>query len=306
VPNSGQIRVGTSGWSYKDWEGVFYPPEMKTRKQHALEYIAQCFDVVEINTSFYRHIRPEFAKLWVRRAEAVNPNFVFTAKLHHSFTHAASGSTSAASINPNDEDERLAREGLNALAATGKLHALLVQFPYSFKNTPLNREYIEILSRQFIEFPCVVEVRESGWNHPDTIEFFRQRNISFCNIDQPFIREELEPTEHVTSSVGYVRLHGRNAKEWYRGEERYNYLYNEIELIEWKERIERIAQKAEVTYVLTNNTNEAKATVNALQLKHMLIGQRVKAAETLLRHYPELKKIAVPLEPEDADLLPFT
>src|ERR1700729_2993191 len=84
VPN---IRIGTAGWSYKDWDGIFYPSGMQRRKQHALEFLAQCFDVVEINTSFYGHIKPELVKLWVRKV-AVNPKFVFTAKLHRSFTHS--------------------------------------------------------------------------------------------------------------------------------------------------------------------------------------------------------------------------
>ena len=60
-----QIRIGTAGWSYKDWEGTFYPAGIP-RKKHPLEYLAQCFDVVEINTSFYGHIKPEMAKLWAR------------------------------------------------------------------------------------------------------------------------------------------------------------------------------------------------------------------------------------------------
>ena len=143
---SPQIRVGTAGWSYKDWEGVFYPPGSARRKQHPLEFLAQCFDMVEVNTSFYGHIKPELAKLWARRAEAVNPKFVFTAKLHRSFTHsplAVMEPTSAATIRPSQQDESLAREGLDALASTGKLGALLIQFPVSFKNTALNREYLE-------------------------------------------------------------------------------------------------------------------------------------------------------------------
>jgi uncharacterized protein YecE (DUF72 family) len=304
-----QIRIGTAGWAYRDWEGVFYPPGMQRRKQHALEFLAQCFDVVEINTSFYGHIKPELAKLWVRKV-AVNPKFVFTAKLHRSFTHspiAVMEPTSAATIKPNDEDERLAREGLDALAATGKLGALLIQFPVSYKNTSLNREYLESLLRQFIEFPRVVEVRHESWNNPETISYFTERNVAFCNIDQPLIGRSLKATEHVTSPVGYVRLHGRNYDQWFeaeKGSDRYNYLYSEAELAGWKEKIVRIAHKAEVTYVIANNHFEAKAGVNALQLKHMLSGQRVKAPETLLRHYPELKSIADPL-PEDNDALPL-
>ena len=103
----GQIRIGTAGWSYEDWDGIFYPLGMKRRKQHPLEYLVQCFDVVEINTSFYGHIKPELARLWTRKTSAVNPRFVFTAKLHRSFTHSpltVTGPTSAASIKPDDAD----------------------------------------------------------------------------------------------------------------------------------------------------------------------------------------------------------
>ena len=307
---SRQIRVGTAGLSYKDWEGIFYPPGMQRRKQHPLEILARCFDMVEINTSFYGHIKPELARLWAKRAAEANRDFVFTAKLHRSFTHspiAVMEPTSAATIKPTDEDERLAREGLDALAATGKFGALLIQFPVSFKNTSLNREYLENLLRQFIEYPRVVEVRHASWDNPETIRDFEQKNVSFCNIDQPLIGRSLEGTEHVTAPVGYVRLHGRNYNQWFeaeKSEDRYNYFYGEAELAGWKDKIERIGQKAEVTYVVANNHFEAKAGANALQLKHMLSGQRVRAPETLLKHYPELKKIADPL-PDDASDLPL-
>ncbi len=302
-----QIRIGTAGWSYRDWEGIFYPSGMQRRKQHGLEFLAQCFDVVEINTSFYGHIKPELVKVWARKV-AVNPKFVFTAKLHRSFTHspvAVMEPTSAATIKPNDEDERLAREGLDALASTGKLGALLIQFPVSFKNTLLNREYLEALLRQFIEYPRVVEVRHDTWNRPDTIAYFTEKNVAFCNIDQPLIGRSLEATEHVTSPVGYVRLHGRNYDQWFeaeKGADRYDYLYSENELEGWKEKIQRMAQKAEVTYVVANNHFEAKGAVNALQLKYMLSGQRVKATEPLLKHYPELTSIADPIADDDEGL----
>jgi uncharacterized protein YecE (DUF72 family) len=303
-----QIRVGTAGWSYKDWEGVFYPPGRARRRQHPLEYLAQCFDMVEVNTSFYGHIKPELAKLWARRVEAVNPKFVFTAKLHRSFTHsplAVMEPTSAATIRPSQQDESLAREGLDALTSTGKLGALLIQFPVSFKNTALNREYLETLLRQFSEFPRVVEIRHSSWDNPETLSYFVRMQVAFCNIDQPLIGRSLEPTELVTSPVGYVRLHGRNYDQWFEAEksaDRYNYFYKEQELEGWKDKITHIAQKAEVVYVVANNHFQAKAAVNALQLKHMLSGQRVRAPESLLRHNPDLKQIADPLAEENPSL----
>jgi uncharacterized protein YecE (DUF72 family) len=311
-----RIRIGTAGWSYKDWDGILYPPEVTRKKIHPVEFLARFFDVIEINTSFYGHIRPELGRLWSRKAAAVNPNFLFTAKLHRSFTHsplAVMEPTSAASIRPNEQDERLAREGLDSLAAEGKLGALLIQFPVSFKNTGLNREYLEQLLRQFIEYPRVVEVRHESWNNPETLAEFMRHNIGFCNIDQPLLGRSLAPTEHVTSPVGYVRLHGRNYENWFDGgsdgdkgsrDDRYNYLYKPAELGKWKDKIESIAQRAESTYVIANNHFQAKAAVNALELRHLLDGKKVRAPETLVKHYPELKGIAE-IEDTNGDRLPF-
>lgn len=298
MASSSRIRIGTAGWSYKDWDGIIYPPEVTRKKIHPVEFLAHYFDVIEINTSFYGHIRPEIGRLWSRKAAAVNPHFVFTAKLHRSFTHsplAVMEPTSAASIRPNDEDERLAREGLESLATEGKLGALLIQFPVSFKNTSLNREYLEQLLRQFIEYPRVVEVRHESWNNPETIAEFARQNVGFCNIDQPQLGRSLGPTEHVTSGVGYVRLHGRNYEQWFDSDnrnDRYNYLYKPAELAKWKEKVEAISERAESTYVIANNHFQAKAAVNALELKYLLDGKRVRAPEILVKHYPELRDVA--------------
>src|SRR5437660_7709972 len=300
MESSGKIRVGTAGWSYKDWNGVFYPDYLTARKIHPLEYLAQFFDVVEINTSFYGPIKPELAKIWCRKVAAVNPKFVFTAKLLKSFTHSPLSvmePTSATNIRPGEQDEAQTREGLDTLASEGRLGALLIQFPVSYKNTSLNREYLERLLRQFIEYPRVVEVRHESWNNPDTLASFVRNGVAFCNIDQPTLGRSLAPTEHVTSSLGYVRLHGRNYKEWFNSDDRndrYNYLYSENELGAWKEKIEAVAEKAQTTYVIANNHYEARAGANALELKSMLTGKRVKAPPELINTYPELKKFADP------------
>lgn len=297
-----KIRFGTAGWSYKDWEGIFYPSGMHHSKLHPLEYLARFFDTTEINTSFYGPLKPELAKLWCRRVSAVNPQFLFTAKLYRAFTHsplAVTEPTSAASIRPTDEDEIKTREGLDAVAGEGKLGALLIQFPVSFKNTSLNREYLDRLLRQFIEYPRVVEVRDSSWNNPETLAAFAQKNVAFCNIDQPVLGKSLGPTEHVTGSLAYVRLHGRNYDQWFDSDnrnDRYNYLYKERELEDWKQRIKNVAEKAQTTYVITNNHFESKAGVNALELKAMVTGKRVAAPPTLIRSYPELRKFADPTD----------
>jgi uncharacterized protein YecE (DUF72 family) len=137
-----------------------------------------------------------------------------------------------------------------------------------------------------------------------------RQNVGFCNIDQPLLGRSLAPTEHVTSGVGYVRLHGRNYEHWFESgfesgsdsdnrnrDDRYNYLYKPAELEKWKEKVEIIARRAESTYVIANNHFQAKAAVNALELRHLLDGKKVRAPETLVRHYPELKDM---VEMEDA------
>jgi uncharacterized protein YecE (DUF72 family) len=301
-PQRNPVRIGTAGWSYKDWEGVFYPSGMQHRRLHPLEYLARFFDTTEINTSFYGPIKAQLAKLWCRKVAPVNPGFLFTAKLYRAFTHSpipVMEPTSAATIRPTDDDEARTREGLDALADEGRLGALLIQFPVSFKNTSLNREYLDRLLRQFIEYPRVVEVRDSSWNNPETLANFTQKNVAFCNIDQPVLGKSLAPTEHVTAPIAYVRLHGRNYSEWFDSDnrnDRYNYLYKEKELEDWKERIENVAARAQTTYVITNNHFESKAGVNALELKAMLTGKRVPAPPTLLQKYPELRRFADPAE----------
>jgi uncharacterized protein YecE (DUF72 family) len=302
---SHNIRIGTAGWSYKDWEGIFYPSGLEHRKQHKLEYLARFFDTTEINTSFYGPLKPELAKLWCRKVAAVNPRFLFTAKLYRAFTHspiAVMEPTSAATIRPTDQDEDRTREGLDAIANEGLLGALLIQFPVSFKNTSLNREYLDRLLRQFIEYSCVVEVRHSSWNDAETLASFAQKSVGFCNIDQPVLGRSLAPTEHVTAPIAYVRLHGRNYDNWFveggsgsdNRDDRYNYLYSASELAGWKERIANLAEKAQTTYVITNNHFESKAGVNALELKALLTGKRVLAPRTLIEKYPEMRNIADP------------
>jgi len=292
-----KIYVGTAGWSYKDWEGVVYPAQIK-KSQHPVEYLAHYIDVLEVNTSFYGHIKPEWGKLWCRRARVVNPEFMFTAKLNRAFTHspiAVVESTSVETIRANPEDERLAKEGLESIAGEDMLGALLAQFPISFKNTNANRDYLDGVIEKFKQFPLVVEVRHNSWTNQGTLRYFAEKGVAFCNIDQPQLGKAVGPTEHVTAPLAYVRLHGRNYDQWFDSDsrdDRYNYLYTETELERWKMRIDAIAAKAQKTFVVANNHFEGKAAVNALQLKHMLTGRAVRVPDTLLKKYWELGEIA--------------
>jgi uncharacterized protein YecE (DUF72 family) len=294
---SGRILIGTAGWSYKDWEGVVYPESLKKEK-HPVEYMAQYFDLIEINSSFYGHIRPEHGKLWCRKARAVNPDFVFTAKLNRAFTHspvAVVESSSAATIKPKEEDEKLAKEGLDSVASEGMLGSLLLQFPISFKNTDENRDYLDELIDRFREYPLAVEVRHASWMNEDILRYFAEKGVAFVNIDQPRLGKAISGTEHVTAPFGYVRLHGRNYDQWFSAEkveDRYNYLYTAKELDGWKTKIEEVAQKAKTAFVVTNNHYLGKAAVNALQLKSMITRKKVKVPPTLKKEYWELGEIA--------------
>ena len=295
-----QIRVGPAGWSYADWDGIVYPSH-RPRDFHEAGYLAQFFDTIEINTSFYQPLRPDVVKGWIGRVEA-NPKFKFTAKLWQRFTHERAATR---------DDERMFKQGLHPLVEAGRLGALLVQFPWSFKNTPENRQYLGTVFIQFLEYPLVLEVRHSSWNEPDIFQMLSARNIGFCNIDQPVIGRSLGPSAQATAPVGYVRLHGRNYEQWFipddRPEERYNYLYRLEELEPWATRIQSIAQRADAVYVITNNHFRGKAVANALQLVNLLTGQPVRVPPTLPAHYPELSAIAAPGTEEarvdQADLL---
>jgi uncharacterized protein YecE (DUF72 family) len=297
MPATARVYVGTAGWSYKDWEGIVYPAQLK-KSQHPVEYMARYFDMLEINTSFYGHIKPEWGKLWCRKARFENSGFMFTAKLNRAFTHspiAVVESTSAETIEAGPDDERLAKAGFDSIAEENMLGAVLLQFPISFKNTGRNRDYLDGLLEKFRQYLLVAEVRHNSWTNEGTLRYFAQKGVAFCNIDQPQLGKAIVPSDRVTSPIGYVRLHGRNYEQWFDSDsrnDRYNYLYTQPELEKWKVRVDTIAGKAQKTFVVANNHFEGKAAVNALQLKSMLSGKTVTVPETLAQRYWELGEIA--------------
>lgn len=282
-----RILVGPAGWSYPDWNGILYP----THRQHGFHeatYVAQFFDTIEINTSFYNPLRPDFAARWIE-CVAANPRFLFTAKLWQRFTHET-GATA--------QDEKAVRAGFDVLREAGRLGAVLLQFPFSFHNTVENHDRLKHLLVAFSEYPLVVEVRHSSWVLPEFFHFLHERRVGFCNIDQPLIGRSVKPGERFTSALGYVRLHGRRYDTWFSDDpelashERYNYLYSAEELEPWVKRIRHVSGGTETTFVVTNNHFEAKGVVNALQLVHLLSGEKVKVPETLRHRYPQLEAIA--------------
>jgi uncharacterized protein YecE (DUF72 family) len=289
-----RIRVGPAGWSYSDWSGYVYPAR-RNKGFHEAAYLSEFFDTIEINTSFYQPLRPDHAALWVERVSA-NPAFLFTAKLWQKFTHDPSASA---------EDERAVRAGFDVLRQAEKLGAVLLQFPFSFQCTKETVGYVTAVLKRFADYPLVVELRHASWQTEETLALLRELHAGFCNIDQPIIGRSVEPSASSTSSVGYVRLHGRRYDTWFSdnpatpAHERYNYLYSEEELDPWVARIRTVNQHTRNTFVVTNNHYQGKAVVNALQLISILKGSKVKVPEPLRQHYPELERIAseMPAEP---------
>jgi uncharacterized protein YecE (DUF72 family) len=178
---------------------------------------------------------------------------------------------------------------------SGRLGALLAQFPWSYRNEPETRMYLRRLRKRFAEFSLVVEVRHGSWIEPDVLEELAELGVGICNIDQPLFRRSVKPTAVTTSAIGYVRLHGRNYKQWFSKtadvRERYDYLYSADELEPWVDRVRIIADDAEDTYVVTNNHNLGKAVVNAFELEAFLTDQPIDPPRQLLERYPELRDL---------------
>jgi uncharacterized protein YecE (DUF72 family) len=289
-----KIHIGPAGWSYKDWEGVVYPKKPGS-KFDPLAYLARFFNTIEVNSSFYRPPTASTTRSWSTRV-AMNPDFRFTAKLHRIFTHERGKATA--------QDEKEFRKGIDPLAESGKLGALLLQFPWSFKNTEEERLYLFRLISRFKDYPLVIEVRHASWNTLGIYEELENLNVAVCNIDQPIFKRSIRPAALTTSRVGYVRLHGRNYQNWFREkaprDERYNYLYSIDELDPWIVRIKEVAKRTKETYVITNNHFLGKAVVNALEIKSAVEEQRVPAPLPLFQKYPRLKDSAV-LEQESSE-----
>ena len=204
------LRVGPAGWDYDDWEGIVYPAK-KPKGFDPLAYLAEYFDAIEINSTFYRPPSPRAAASWVRRTDQ-NARFKFTLKLYQKFTHERRGITA--------EDEAAFRAGVEPIAEAGKLGCVLMQFPWSFKYFPENSLYLKRLIERFKDWPLVLEVRNASWANEVVYELLAERGVGFCNIDQPRSREQLQPTQLATSPVGYVRLHGQNIENWFKEDAR--------------------------------------------------------------------------------------
>ena len=279
------IRVGTAGWVYPDWKGVVYPARAG-RGFEPLTYIARLFDAVEVDSTFYRIPEPIRTAEWARKVSDF-PRFRFAVKLFQGFTH-----TRKASI----VEERAFLKALEPLRRPGRLAAVLVQWPWSFRRTPENRSALADLLGRFSGLPLAVELRHSSWAAAETLSFLREHGAAFCNIDQPPLAHCTGPTGAVTDRLAYFRFHGRNAAAWFAGgagrDQRYDYLYSAQELAPWIGPVRESAAVAETVVVIFNNHFRGKAVANAFQVRHALEESRQPVPPELLREYPHLQALS--------------
>lgn len=263
------ILTGTSGFSYDDWKGCFYPESIA--KKDMLDYYARRFKTTEINSSYYTI---PGAASFAGMAKKTPDDFEFVVKAHKDMTHGEE-------LQPEIFD--IFRGSIQPLINAGKFGCMLAQFPWSFRHNDENigklREFREMAG----DLPTVIEFRNAEWVSDETFDLLRELDFGFCSVDEPHLKGLMPPVAAATSNIGYVRFHGRNAKKWFRHEEaheRYDYLYSEEELQPWVPKVRDIESNTSKTYVFFNNHYRGKSAINA-QMFAKLLGLDLPAAESV-------------------------
>ncbi len=252
------ISIGTSGFDYADWRGVFYPS--KLQRKEWLAYYAERFSALELNFSYYR--MPAEGQL-ASMVERTGGKVEFAIKAHRSMTHDRIAS---------DAEYATFTRAVDELRQAERLGAVLVQFPYSFRQCEENRGYLKRLADR-LGPPLVVELRRSEWAQDPILDWLERLGVGYACVDEPQIKGLMPAQAVATANPGYVRFHGRNAAKWYshdRPEERYDYRYAVPELKEWSLRIKKIENKAGKVLVFFNNHFQAKAVEAAEVMRRLL------------------------------------
>jgi uncharacterized protein YecE (DUF72 family) len=292
---SAPLYIGPAGWSYPDWNGTVYPTR-KPRGFDPLEFITSYFNLVEINSTFYRLPAVESSKRWAQRVAGA-ADFRFTAKAHQEFTHAATAL--------DRRSVEAFKRSISPLLEAERLLCVLLQFPWSFKKTDSNRRRLLKLIEAFRPVPVAVEVRHGSWGRDGALDELLRAGASVCAVDQPSIGDSLDLLSHGTApSLGgpgqmrYFRFHGRNKSEWFRRgtnrDLRYNYLYSRGELTRLADSVRRAGETARQVVVVLNNHFRGQAVANALELKSILAGGKVAVPAGVSNTYPRLGPIALP------------
>ncbi len=253
------IKVGTSGFSYPEWRGIFYPEKLP--QQQMLEFYAQCFPAVEINSTYYRIPPARTMAAMARRAEG---RLAFAVKAHQDLTHSREKYAEALP---------LFREALVPLRESGSLACILLQFPFSFKATAATEDFLRRAVGDLRSDPVVVEFRHRSWLTEETFGLLRSLGAAYCCVDEPRLPNLPSPIVRATCPPAYVRFHGRNRQKWWTHDaawERYDYLYSDAELREWLPQIRALAEATGACYAFFNNHARGQAVTNARMLADLL------------------------------------
>jgi uncharacterized protein YecE (DUF72 family) len=259
-----RVLVGTSGYSFADWVGPFYPPG--TRSSDFLRHYADHFPVVEVNATYYRIPEPQTME---RMEKKTPPGFRFVVKLNQAMTHESS-------TEPSLYREFL--EVLHPLKQAGKYDGVLAQFPWGFRRSAENVDHLSRLRERLPGEPMWVEFRHDSWATDALSETLASRSLGYCVVDEPRLDHLMPPIVLLSGPDAYVRFHGRNAANWWGGAgDRYDYEYDENELREWLARIQGLAEKARRTYLFFNNCHAGQAARNAKLMQELLRQQKLPA-----------------------------
>ncbi len=254
------VRIGTSGYSYDDWQPRFYPPGLP--KGARFQHYAQRFGCVELNHSFYR--QPAAAQS-ARLAAQAPPGFRFAIKVYGGITHDHAAATRG--------DFAAFAQGIAPYVEADQLACLLAQFPASFRPTGSTRAFLARLREAWPQWPIAVEFRRRDWLTDQTLADLATLRLACCGVDEPALPGLMPPCAEYTAEPGYLRFHGRNEAKWYHHREaweRYDYTYSLDELREWVPRIKTLSERADTLYVFFNNHYDAQAVTNAQELAEEL------------------------------------
>ena len=277
----GEIRIGTSGWHYPagagTWNGVFYPAK-RPRGFDELAYYAERFDTVEVNATFYRMPEPDMSAGWLRRTPE---GFLFAIKLYQKFTHPDMylSRDGVKDWDLSRADFDLFRAGIAPMADSGRLAAVLAQFPPSFRSEPETRDYLDWLLGGLSGYPIAVELRHRSWSDDGagTTSLLAAHRAAWVLIDEPKFESSVQQSMNMapidSAPIAYVRMHGRNAAQWWEhshAEDRYNYSYTQEELAPFAAAARAATAAERRVLMYFNNHFSAKAVANASVLKRDL------------------------------------
>jgi uncharacterized protein YecE (DUF72 family) len=269
------IYVGTCGYAYKEWTGAFYPPTI--RQDEMLRYYAQCFNAVEIDASYYGILSSTtIARMNVRTAA----DFRFCFKVPQTVTHPPDVSVRV------HTDAGAFVESVDPILQAGKFGAALMQFPNAFKPTAGGKDYLHRVIEALQPLPLVAEFRNRDWQNGETLQMLCDSDVGWCNVDMPAHESLLHAGSDVTCATGYVRFHGRNAEQWWKGDNtsRYDYDYTEEQLVPWCDRIAEMDAQTQATYAFFNNHARGNAARNAETFVELLRERYGQAGEGVIPH----------------------